>query len=372
MASDRPLRTAAACLGLVTCGIVMATACRLGYWGLLAGALLAAGWITALSCSRPRGVVQPAGEAMPAPPPLASRLLLDAAPTPMLAVQGGAARALNRAARRLFATDDRLRPVPAELLDDSASHLRHEGRSWRIDRVMLDDGMVAALVDIEREERAAEARASAELIQVLGHELLNGLAPIASLAESGVAAVAQPTTDPALLPDILSTLARRAESLQRFAEAYRSLARLPAPVLREEPVAPILGDLARMFTGRWPGIELRVDLPSDLTWPMDRDQISQALWALLQNAAEALAGRSDGQVVLQAHRTGTRLDIDVVDNGPGVSPDTARRIFRPFHTTKPGGTGIGLSLARQIAQAHGGRLTLGDSAPTLFRLSLCL
>jgi signal transduction histidine kinase len=212
---------------------------------------------------------------------------------------------------------------------------------------MLGDSMVVALIDIGQEEHAAEARASAELIQVLGHELLNGLAPIASLAESGLAAVKHPNADPALLRDILATLARRADGLQRFAEAYRSLARLPDPVVRAVAVAPMLADLARLFSGRWPGIVLKVEAPADLTSPPDRDQVSQAVWALLQNAAEAVADRPGGQVALTARGTDAGLMIDVVDNGPGILPDAAQRIFRPFHTTKPEGTGIGLSLARQ-------------------------
>lgn len=370
MVSRSGVRTVAASVGLMASGIAAATAWQLGYWGLFAGAMLVAVWLTALEWSR---TLRPAWTPDPvaaASHPLAPLLLLDAAPTPMLAVEGDSARALNRAARQLFATDDRIRPVPPELADCGASHLRHEARSWRIDRVMLGDGMVVALIDIEQEERAADARASAELIQVLGHEFFNGLAPIASLAESGLAALQQPNADPALLRDILATLARRADGLQRFAEAYRSLARLPDPVARTVAVGPTLRDLARLFSGRWPGVALTVEAPDDLKWLLDQDQISQALWALLQNAAEAVADRQDGQVALMARRTEAGLVVEVGDNGPGIPPDAALRIFRPFHTTKPKGTGIGLSLARQIAQAHGGSLTLSDNTATLFRLSL--
>jgi signal transduction histidine kinase len=372
MASEHRLRTVATSSGLVACGIAAATAWHLGYWGLLAGAVLVALWLTAVEWWRTMRPAWPPASApvAAASDPLAPRLLLDAAPTPMLVVEGGSTSALNRAARQLFATDDRLSVVPSELVDRGVSHLRHEARSWRIDRVVLGDIMVVALIDIGQEEHAAEARASAELIQVLGHELLNGLAPIASLAESGLAAVEHPNADPALLRDILSTLARRADGLQRFAEAYRSLARLPDPVVRAVAVAPMLADLARLFSGRWPGIALTVEAPGDLNWSLDRDQVSQTVWALLQNAAEAVADRPGGKVALKARGTDAGLVIDVVDNGPGLPPDAAQRIFRPFHTTKPGGTGIGLSLARQIAHAHGGSLTLSENTATLFRLLL--
>lgn len=229
--------------------------------------------------------------------------------------------------------------------------------------------MVAALIDVEQEERVAEARATAEMIHVLGHELLNGLAPIASLAESGVAALDAQTVDPALLREILATLARRAEGLQRFTEAYRALARLPEPLRRPVRIEDLADDLARLFAGRWPQVTLTLDAAPG-SWPLDRDQISQAVWALLQNAAEAVAATDRRAVALVARHDAAMLTIDIEDHGNGVAADQIGRIFRPFHTTKPDGTGVGLSLARQIALAHGGALTLEPGPPTRFRLAV--
>jgi len=367
-------------IGLVLCGVVGTLAWEHGLWGLLAGAVLVAIWIAALNWS---AIVRPA-----APAPLAegSRsdegdaivlgMLLDAVPTPLLAVEQGRARALNRAARTLFATDHIVSPVPPGLLDASETHLRHEGHGWRIDRVDIAGGgpgrSMIAMINIEQEERTAEARATAELMQVLGHELLNGFAPIVSLAESGLAALDKAGDDPALLGEILGTLARRVEGLQRFTAAYRTLARLPEPSCRAVPMRELVDDLARLFAVRWPGVRLTADAPGDLVWPLDRDQVSQALWALLQNAAEAVSakGTDRGHVRLAVRRLDAELVIEVRDNGGGVPPDVADRIFRPFHTTKPDGTGIGLSLARQIAHAHGGTLTLCPGVETMFRILL--
>lgn len=213
-------------------------------------------------------------------------------------------------------------------------------------------------------------RTTADLIQVLGHELLNGLSPIVSLAESGAAAVERPVIDVDLLREILGTLARRAEGLQRFTEAYRALARLPAPTRMPVRLRDMANDLARLFAGRWPAAMLSVAVADDLYWPLDRDQLDQAIWALLQNAAEAAVPGTDARVALWMHVTDASLTIDIGDDGPGVKPDAAASIFRPFHTTKPEGTGIGLSLARQIALAHGGTLTLRSGSPTLFQLIL--
>jgi signal transduction histidine kinase len=373
MAFNAALRLIAGTLAPALCGLVAGLAWRHGVWGLFTGAALVAIWLGALGWwSAMRGRPDAGPVAAPVGGEAAAQaLLLDAAPTPMLAVEQGGARALNRAARRLFATDDRVLPTPPALIDHGAGHLRHEGHGWRIDRVMLGGGrMVVALVDIEQEERAAEARATAEMIHVLGHELLNGLAPIASLAESGLAAVAGPAADPGLLREILGTLARRAEGLQRFSEAYRALARLPEPTIRPVAIRELADDLARLFAGRWPGLALTVEMDGGTAWPLDRDQISQALWALLQNAAEAAERVAAPQVILAMRTEADGLAILVRDNGGGIAPDSAQRIFRPFHTTKPQGTGIGLSLSRQIAHAHGGTLTLEAGPMTTFRLLL--
>lgn len=360
--------------GLVACGIAGVIAWQDGLWGLLTGAVLVSVWLGALNwwaVVRPRGGPSPIVATRAGADATVLRVLLDAAPTPLVGVEGVIARALNRAARRLFATDDHILPLPAALADPAATHLRHEGRHWRIDRVVVaGGGGVAALIDIEQEERAAEARAAADLIQVLGHELLNGLSPIVSLAESGAAAVERQRIDVDLLREILATLARRAEGLQRFTEAYRTLARLPTPTRAPVRLREMADDLARLFVGHWPAAKLSVAVADGLCWPLDRDQLDQAIWALLQNAAEATGPGKDARITLRMQVTTAGLAIDIEDDGPGVPADAAARIFRPFHTTKPEGTGIGLSLARQIALAHGGTLALQSRAPTLFRLSL--
>lgn len=377
MAFETGGRAVLSALTLLGCGFAIGAAWREEMWGLLAGAVLAGAGLTVLqwwAAARPRPTARPSA-GTDAPNTGAHRLLLDAAPTPMLAIEGHEARALNRAARRLFATDDRVASVPAGLADTHARHVRHEGRRWRVDRVALGHGAdaraVVALIDVEQEELAAEARATAELIHVLGHELLNGLAPIASLAESGFAAVEQPTTDRALLREIMGTLARRAEDLQQFIKAYRALARLPEPNPRPTSLQELLGDLARLFKERWPATALSVDLVGDPVPQIDREQVGQALWALLQNAAEAVSGdQPNARVSVTVHEDRKGVVFEIEDNGAGVAPAEADRIFRAFYTTKPEGSGIGLGLARQIAQGHGGSLTMEPGTPTTFRLFL--
>lgn len=380
MGSRSAATSIATSLGLLACGTIGSAAVRHGLWASLAGATLVAIWLTVLqwlNTSRAPPTIQPKEQSRDAENSVVTRMLLDSAPMPLLGIEGTTVRALNRAARLHFATDDRILPVPAALQDGSGDHLRHEGRSWRIDRVDVTDATedvrsVVALVDVEHEERVAEARATSELIHVLGHELLNGLAPIVSLAESGLDALGMHQNDPALLSEILGTLARRAEGLQRFTGAYRALARLPEPRLRPVTIGEIVEDLARLFTARWPDVLLTVDLSAGLAWPVDRDQLSQAVWALLQNASEAASVEGEGSpsVWLSVRETGNDLVIRVGDNGPGIPEGVSDRIFRPFHTTKSDGTGIGLSLARQIAYAHGGMLALEKGLPTTFLLTV--
>lgn len=360
--------------GLIGCGAIGVAAWHHGLWGTFAGTIVAAIWLATLN-GWPSMPSTPAAKAVEqdadAEDAMVLRVLLDSAPTPLLSVDAGTVRALNRAARSLFATDDRVLPPPPALLARDPLRCRYEGRTWRIDRVDVARGarMVVALIDIEQEERTADARATAEMIQVLGHEVLNGLAPIVSLAESGLAAATSSGTGNALLSEILGTLARRAEGLQRFTEAYRALARLPEPMRQPVSVAELVGDIARLFEGRWPAVRLTVDVAGDPTTMLDRDQLSQALWAILQNAAEAATGDLP-EVSLTTHQSPAGLVIDITDNGAGILPGETERIFRPFHTTKPDGSGIGLSLARQIVHAHGGSLTLVRPVPATLRLVL--
>ncbi len=382
MVSNRGWRAVALGLGLTSGGIAGSFAWGAGMWGSVTTTVLICAWLLSVlwwNAARlaPSAAVLPSGndegsdeEARA----VLQQLLLDTAPTPLVALEDGSARALNRAARRLFGTDARIIPLPPALADPEAKFFLHEGHRWRIDRVTAKAGVpdlsVAALIDIESEANLAEARASAELIEVLGHELLNGLAPIVSLAESAQTAAKADPVDGALLGEILGPLARRAESLQRFAEAYRQLSRLPVPVAHECDILQFARDLHQGFIRRWPQIYLGLDGPHTLRWPIDRDQLYQAIWALLHNAAEAVDRQPDRQVDLRFYLDGARLVFDVLDTGTGVNPAKAVHIFRPFHTTKPGGSGIGLSLARQIAQAHGGTLELAGANPTTFRLTV--
>jgi signal transduction histidine kinase len=213
------------------------------------------------------------------------------------------------------------------------------------------------LADVSRPLREEERQAWRRLIRVLGHELNNSLAPIQSLAESLRALLASPSPPEDWRDDMrqgLAVIASRSESLSRFTNAYARLARLPQPRFREVEIAPLLRRVAGLDTR----LPVRLNPGPDAVIRADADQLEQALINLVRNAVDA-ALESSGRVDLgwkRANGHPPRLEIFVRDEGPGLSG--TGNLFVPFFTTKPEGSGIGLVLSRQIAEAHGGSLTL--------------
>jgi two-component system nitrogen regulation sensor histidine kinase NtrY len=309
---------------------------------------------------------------------------LDQIPAPLLLVEAsGVPKAANRAARVLFDTDDRLILPPKALLEALGAQLR-DGRSTvqfdiqsemrtyamsMIDLIDLDGPRrIAMLLDIQPEIRAAEAAALRDLMQVLSHEIMNALTPVASLAATAIDLLGDGTSaSTANARDAVETLARRAGGLSRFVEAYRTLARLPPPTLKPTSVVSVLDEVAQLFRIRWTtmGVTLDVMKPSpDFVANLDLDLLVHALTNLLSNAAyAALAGKGRApSVALGARLRDGGVSFTVTDSGPGVPISDRDRIFQPFFTTRANGTGVGLSFARQVALSHGGDLSLAPQS----------
>ena len=218
------------------------------------------------------------------------------------------------------------------------------------------------LTDVSRALREEERQAWQRLIRVLGHELNNSLAPIRSLADSLAQLVARQPRPPDWEEDMrrgLSVIASRSESLSRFLEAYGRLARLPPPQRQRVDLGPLLRRVA--------GLEQRVPVAvregPAVEVQADPVQLEQVVINLLRNAAEASLDAADGRVELgwDAPAGTGQVEVWIDDRGPGLA-DTAN-LFVPFFTTKPQGSGIGLVLSRQIAEAHGGTLALENRRP---------
>ena len=201
-----------------------------------------------------------------------------------------------------------------------------------------------------------------DLFQVVNHELMNSLTPITSLSQTAADLLADAgDTAREQARTAISRVAERSSQLLHFAENYRALAKLPPPAPAPLNPRPWLEGIADMTRARWPAIELRAeldDLPASLK--IDGEQMSQALLNLLSNACQA----AKGTVLLGATRAGEHCRITIEDDGPGVPVELQERIFLPFFTTKPNGSGIGLPLARQILAGHGAELSL-DRSPEL-------
>jgi nitrogen fixation/metabolism regulation signal transduction histidine kinase len=215
------------------------------------------------------------------------------------------------------------------------------------------------LSDVSRPLREQERQAWQRLIRVIGHELGNSLGPIKSIAGS-LETLLQRDPPPADWRDDmqrgLHVIASRTESLGRFTGAYAQLARLPAP--RPSPI------VLKPFLQRLAGLETRVSVQvrpgPDVTLSADPDQLEQLFINLLRNAGDATLEMGGATVTISWRRQRDTVEIWVDDEGHGLS-NTAN-LFVPFFTTKPGGSGIGLVLCRQIAEAHEGSLRLENRA----------
>jgi nitrogen fixation/metabolism regulation signal transduction histidine kinase len=214
------------------------------------------------------------------------------------------------------------------------------------------------LADVSRALRQEERLAWQRLIRVLGHEINNSLTPIRSIADRLRDLLGRADPDETLRADLghgLGVIASRSEGLTRFLASYTRLARLPPPRFGAVDVAAWVQRTVRLETRMVVAI-----IPGpDVTLQADGDQLDQLLINLIANAVDAAAVTHGGvRVSWSMHEEA--FDLVVEDDGPGL-PESAN-LFVPFFTTKPGGTGIGLVLSRQIAEGHGGQLILANRA----------
>jgi two-component system nitrogen regulation sensor histidine kinase NtrY len=283
-------------------------------------------------------------------------------------------RLVNRAGERLLSdTSERL--VGSEAADlglgdylagDAEQTVQRSFPSgvgrWGIRRSTFREGglphNLLVVTDLTRPLREEELKAWQRLVRVLGHELNNSLAPIKSIAGSLENLLLRKPRAEDWEEDMqrgLTVIASRSEALSRFMSAYARLARLPPPTL-----APVeIGELIRRVVGLETRIPPALTVGPNIVIRADCDQLEQLLINLIRNAVDASI-ETGGAVHAGWSRQNSHLVVWIRDEGPGLS-NTAN-LFVPFFTTKPGGSGIGLVLSRQIAEAHGGTLSLQNAA----------
>ncbi|MET0497342.1 MAG: ATP-binding protein [Steroidobacteraceae bacterium] len=298
----------------------------------------------------------------------------------MILAPSGSVTLLNRAARQL--TGAALSGAATEL-QAIAPGERKVIRLTNGPRMLASAGQfiaggvaqrVLSLQNIGSELDEAQLQAWHDLVRILAHEMMNSLTPIASLAGSVQPLVAAMRSDSGAAVDrhladvagAIDTISRRSAGLMSFVERYRKMAERPQPVLRPVHVASLLRKVEQLmsavFAGKGIAFTISVE-PPELEIRADAAMLEQVLLNLLHNCVDALVRTADARIDIRCRIEGHDVAIAVLDNGPGVPDDLLERIFVPFFTTKSGGSGIGLSLARQIAHAHGGRLDVTANAP---------
>ena len=219
-----------------------------------------------------------------------------------------------------------------------------------------------------------EMEAWQKLVRVLTHEIMNSITPIISLSDTLCErALQQGMDEESLMMQGMKTIHRRSKGLLNFVENYRKLSRLSSPVLAPVRVGDMLGDIKKLFFTSKVNYIYKVE-DENRTLMIDRSQMEQVLINLLKNAGEACMDKPNPEVVVEtAYYEEKRIfQLSVTDNGCGILPNVSDKIFIPFFTTKPTGSGIGLSLCKQIMAMHGGsiQVTSEDGKGSCFTLKM--
>lgn len=232
---------------------------------------------------------------------------------------------------------------------------------------------IIAMNDVHEELDEKENESWIRLIRILTHEIMNSVAPITSISDS---LLSEKELIPASAREGIEVIRTTSRGLVRFVESYRQLTRIPAPNCRPFYLRPFLERMRTLaLQGQEESVPVSIEIdvePADLLLYADEDQIGQVVLNLLKNALQALSGEGQGEIRIEAREAERgAIVVDVSDNGKGMPAEVAENVFVPFFTTKQDGSGIGLSLSRQIMRLHGGSLILKSTRPegTVFRLT---
>jgi nitrogen fixation/metabolism regulation signal transduction histidine kinase len=325
--------------------------------------------------------------------------LLDTVTTGLVILRAdGAVVPVNRAARRLIGDGaGRLTDLSAfgeeaaGVIAEMAPGAKQVVTFASCDKMLVSVARFSApgsapqrLIAIQRivgELDAVEVKAWHDVSRVLAHEIMNSLTPIASLSESleslahaELRASGRDATESSELVPALEVIKRRSQGLMSFVERYRQLAELPRPNFIETRAARFMRGIERLMSTslRERGIRFRCHVTSDFSFTADPELIEQALINLIGNAADAVTGVAEPAIEMRCELRDARIAFDVIDNGTGLRDTGRDQILLPFYTTKPNGSGIGLSIARHVALAHGGQLDMSANESSGCTFSLLL
>jgi two-component system nitrogen regulation sensor histidine kinase NtrY len=227
---------------------------------------------------------------------------------------------------------------------------------------------IVVLQNIQTELQQQEVESWQNLTRVLRHEIMNSMTPIVSLVGTMRLIVNEDieksTTNQEAVSDLkeaLQTLEKRSKGMMQFVNAYRDFTTLPKPIIANLNVRELLHEVIQLLQTDLTavGVLWQVHVkPDNLTLKADSSQIQQVLINLIKNASESFSAQTNRMITINGYVTDSLTIIEVSDNGDGIEPEALENIFIPFYTTKKTGSGIGLSLSRQILQQHGGQLNV--------------
>jgi nitrogen fixation/metabolism regulation signal transduction histidine kinase len=334
------------------------------------------------------------------------RALIEHIPVPLMTIHADDSITLqNNAARRLFGAShvtrinalrqfgasfaravDEAIPGDRELVTFSVESVEYHLTLAATEIIIRGDReRLISLQDIQTEIDATQAEAWQDLVRVLTHEIMNSITPVTSLARTAADlvddVVKQTDRDSPVaeeLDDVQSaveTVARRSDSLMQFIDSYRQISRLAPAEKKRVALTELFEGVTNLARAEWSDERVSLDSsvePSGLYVYADRDLLEPVLLNLLRNAWQATRDIESPRIELigRLNRRGNSV-IEVRDNGHGIPEENARKIFVPFFTTREGGSGVGLALARQVMIAHGGFIRLGqdEKAGTTFTLT---
>ena len=259
---------------------------------------------------------------------------------------------------------------------DFSTYFRTSHSDDELDRLMVEINEALEMFRTRTHDsmvEEAEAKAWQKLISVLTHEIMNSIAPIISLSETlseKEVDKENETEEYKIMKQAMETIHRRSKGLLSFVENYRKLTRLPQPVLQPIALKPMLTSMKQLTS--FNGIDFSFEVyPGQLIINADKGMIEQLLLNLLKNAKEACEGIEVPKIEVRAGKVGDNIQITVSDNGQGITPEAKDKIFIPFYSTKANGSGIGLSLCRQIVIRHKGKISVqSDKKNTRFQIEL--
>ena len=233
---------------------------------------------------------------------------------------------------------------------DTALSFRSKYRNAQLEE-LTDELREAMRLYKKRTMEANEIESWQKLIRVMGHEIMNSITPIISLSET----LSTREVEYSRMQQGMQVIHKRSKGLLEFVENYRRITRIPAPVKEKVTLAELFNGISELIPNDY--ISFAQPAPQ-ISIKADRTQIEQVLINIIKNAIEACAEVPSPQIQVKSSvsETGT-VSITVSDNGPGILPNVLDKIFIPFFTTKENGSGIGLSLCKQIMHLHGGNIT---------------